>query len=129
MEEVFIAGTQPTEFDQREQFDRQQQPVLVQRLRTSLDSRDFSLDGSSAAAPRPSLDLDLDTSRFDSRPGLRETSRVFDEDGDADANGDETTDEQDGSDTDTVSDEANGDTGANQDSDDGEGSGVNPLLD
>jgi len=125
VEEVFIAGTQPTEFDQREQFDRQQQPVLVQRLRTSLDSRDFSLDGSSAAAPRPSLDLDLDTSRFDSR--LRESSREFDDE--ADANGDEITDEQDGSDTDTVSDEANGDIGPDQDSDDGEGSGVNPLLD
>ncbi len=109
VEEVFISGTQPTQFDRLEQFNREQQPVLVERLRTSLDSRDFSLDGSPTRASRPSLNLDLDTSRFDSR--LSEPTRSTGEDSDA-----EQAEDAD-------------DTGDNQDSNDDEGSGVNPLLD
>lgn len=117
VEEVFIAGTQPTEFDRMEQFDRQQQPVLVERLRTSLDGRDFSLDGSITAASRPRLDLGLDTTRFD--------SRSFNlDDGEPDTDADSEEDEGDARADDT--DERDGDR---DDSDDQEDSGFNPLLD
>lgn len=59
--EVFIAGTQPTQFDRSEQFAQQQAPELVSRLRTSLDRASFSLDSSGPALHRQ-LDLSLDLS-------------------------------------------------------------------
>ncbi|MFW5643546.1 MAG: penicillin-binding protein 1A [Alkalispirochaeta sp.] len=68
VEEVFIAGTQPTEFDRLEEFERQQEPVLVDRLRSNLYNTSYSLD-SAAPVTRPdlelSLELDLGDDRFD----------------------------------------------------------------
>jgi penicillin-binding protein 1A len=63
IEEVFIAGTQPTEFDRMEQFERDQAPVLVDRLRTGVQNASFSLDGGTSL-DRPSFDLSLDTGGF-----------------------------------------------------------------
>ncbi|MFO8042838.1 MAG: PBP1A family penicillin-binding protein [Alkalispirochaeta sp.] len=121
VDEVFIAGTQPTEFDRMEQFDRQQQPVLVERLRTSLDGRDFSLDGGATAASRPRLDLGLDTTRLDSRSPSRDDDEP-DPDPDSDEDeGDVRADDTDERDTDGEDD--------GDDSDDQEDSGFNPLLD
>lgn len=57
--EVFIAGSQPTEFDQYERFEREQTPLLVDRLRSNLQNAGFSLDGPSAPVG-PNLDLSLD---------------------------------------------------------------------
>ncbi len=57
--EIFIAGTQPTEFDRLERFQREQEPALVHRLRTNLDRTSFSLD-SSGPSFRADLDLSLD---------------------------------------------------------------------
>ncbi|MFW5827190.1 MAG: penicillin-binding protein 1A [Alkalispirochaeta sp.] len=115
VEEVFIAGTQPTEFDRLEQFNREQQPVLVERLRTTLDSRDFSLDSSPSRTSRPRLDLGLDTSRFDSRRS--EPAPSSEEETETDENDQEENDQEEN------------DTSDDQDSNDDEGSGVNPLLD
>lgn len=56
--EVFIAGTQPTRFDTLEQFERDQQPVLVDRLRDNLLGESFSLDASSPGIPAR-LDLSI----------------------------------------------------------------------
>lgn len=56
--EIFVAGTQPTSFDQLERFEREQAPVLVNRLRDNLDSAAFSLDASMTSV-RSDLDLSL----------------------------------------------------------------------
>lgn len=61
--EVFIAGSQPTEFDTLAEFERQQQPQLVDRLRTGVENASFSLDGPLNDV-RPQLDLTLDTGGF-----------------------------------------------------------------
>jgi penicillin-binding protein 1A len=64
--EIFIAGSQPTEFDRREQFEREQSPVLVDRLRSNLENASFSLDGTSTNVGRDlDLSLDLDLTDFD----------------------------------------------------------------
>jgi len=59
IEEVFIAGTQPTGFDRLEEFEREQTPVLVDRLRSNLYNTSFSLD-SAPPVTRPDLDLSLE---------------------------------------------------------------------
>jgi penicillin-binding protein 1A len=115
VEEVYIAGTQPTEFDRLERFDQQQQPELVERLRTSLDGRNFSLD-SSNSAQRPSLDLSLDTSRFDSR-----SFDVTDDEDSSESTETQTTEEDS---ADGPSEEDSGGSESN-----GSASGINPLLD
>ena len=107
IQEVFIAGTQPTQFDHLEEFERRQEPQLVDRLRSSLENASFSLDGP-APAPRPSLDLSLDTGGF----GL-------DDQGPSGSSGSGTTDS--GSDTGGSSGAGSGTSGND--------SGVNPLLD
>ena len=58
-EELFLSGTAPREFDTMEQFQDQQTPVLVDRLRSSIDSRGYSLSGTRDLA---SMDLDLNLS-------------------------------------------------------------------
>lgn len=58
--EVFVAGTQPTRFDELERFEREQAPQLVGRLRTNLERSSFSLDGDRASSVRRDLDLSLD---------------------------------------------------------------------
>jgi penicillin-binding protein 1A len=115
VEEVFIAGTQPTEFDRLERFDQQQQPELVERLRTSLDGRNFSLD-SSNSSQRPSLDLSLDTSRFDSR-----SFDVTDDEDSSERTETQTTEE------DSADSPREEDRGGNESN--GSASGINPLLD
>ncbi len=60
IEEVFLSGTQPTEFDTLEDFERNRQPVLVDRLRRSITNQNFSLSTGS-----PELGEDLQQSSFD----------------------------------------------------------------
>ncbi|MFW5796707.1 MAG: penicillin-binding protein 1A, partial [Alkalispirochaeta sp.] len=71
VEEVFIAGTQPTEFDRLEEFERQQEPVLVDRLRSNLYNTSYSLD-SAAPVTRPDLDLSLELDLGDDQFDLDE---------------------------------------------------------
>lgn len=56
--ELFVAGTQPTEFDTLEQFTREQETILVGRLSDALDGNPFSLTSDDIP---PVLDLSLDT--------------------------------------------------------------------
>jgi penicillin-binding protein 1A len=68
IKEVFIAGSQPTEFDQLERFEREQTPVLVDRLRNDLYNASFSLDSKPSALSNGldlSLELDLGLSQSD----------------------------------------------------------------
>lgn len=76
--ELFIAGTQPTQFDQLERFEREQSPVLVGRLRSNLDRSSFTLDREVASFRRDlELDLDLDV-RFVSEAVSRREGTVLD---------------------------------------------------
>jgi hypothetical protein len=64
-EEIFISGTEPREFDNLEDFEERQRPVLVNRLRQGIENRAYSLDtngpgSESSASPRPTLDLNLE---------------------------------------------------------------------
>ncbi|TVR74285.1 MAG: PBP1A family penicillin-binding protein [Spirochaetaceae bacterium] len=72
--ELFIAGTQPTRFDELERFEREQAPALVGRLRANLDRSSFSLDGDITPSFRSDLDLslNLDMSFLPERDGARE---------------------------------------------------------
>lgn len=58
-EEIFISGTEPREFDTLEDFESQQRPLLVDRLRENIENSSFSLDGS------PSEDIGRQLSSFD----------------------------------------------------------------
>jgi hypothetical protein len=67
-EEVFISGTEPREFDELQDFEERQRPLLVDRLRRGIEERAYSLDTSVPTA-RPeqrsedresAMDLDLD---------------------------------------------------------------------
>ncbi len=79
--EVFIAGSEPTEFDRREQFEREQNPVLVDRLRSNLQSVSFSLDGAPSTIGRDlDLSLELDLSGFDYNLGEDSLGNIEDED-------------------------------------------------
>ncbi|MFW6228981.1 MAG: penicillin-binding transpeptidase domain-containing protein, partial [Alkalispirochaeta sp.] len=107
VEEVFIAGTQPTEFDRLEEFERQQEPVLVDRLRSNLYNTSYSLD-SAAPVTRPDLDLSLELDLGDDQ---------FDLDEEVDLEG-----------IDSLSlDDADDDSGNRDERD--PFSGANPLLD
>lgn len=69
MREIFIAGTQPTVFDDLERFERDQQPVLVERLRDTIGLETYSLDSRVPVSLDLSLDLEIpsfDVPRFDS---------------------------------------------------------------
>ncbi|MCG8480282.1 MAG: penicillin-binding protein, partial [Spirochaetales bacterium] len=66
--EVFIAGTQPTEFDRLERFEREQAPMLVDRLRDNLQNAGFSLDASSTNI-ESQLDLSLELGILDGDEG------------------------------------------------------------
>jgi hypothetical protein len=106
IEEVFIAGTQPTVFDQLEQFERRREPVLVDRLRTGLRNADFSLDNASGERFTTELDLSLNS-------GVpRDAGNSFDL-GSSSSRSDRATSPSDGRD----------------DSDDAGGQSGNPLLD
>ncbi|MFW5728045.1 MAG: penicillin-binding protein 1A [bacterium] len=64
-EEVFISGTEPREFDQLEDFDMRQRPVLVNRLRRGIEDSAYRLDGSVGSSEestpsKPELDLTLE---------------------------------------------------------------------
>jgi penicillin-binding protein 1A len=50
IEEIFIAGTQPQQFDQRYEFEREQEDRLVDRLRQDLATRDLGLQSLETAA-------------------------------------------------------------------------------
>lgn len=80
IDEVFVAGTQPTEFDTLERLEREQKATLVGRLSEVLDGTPFSL--SSDDLP-PTLDLSLDTAGL-ATESLNRTS--FDLDADLDVN-------------------------------------------
>jgi penicillin-binding protein 1A len=82
IDEIFVAGTQPTRFDQLQQFEDEQRPELVNRLKEHLDSASFSLGAFPLASPvvesresgsdpneRFQLDLDLSLSRDEFSPG------------------------------------------------------------
>lgn len=111
--EVFIAGTQPTRFDQLERFEREQAPVLVNRLRSNLDRSGFSLDRSGASFRS---DLDLSLSLDVSLSGDGDTERGV-------PDGRESTFDMDGDDPMLLDLIDVGDTSRD------DGSGVNPLLD
>ncbi|MFP4331482.1 MAG: penicillin-binding protein 1A [Spirochaetaceae bacterium] len=51
IEEIFIAGTQPTRFDELQQFEDEQRPELVNRLKEHLDTSSFSLGAFPLSAP------------------------------------------------------------------------------
>jgi penicillin-binding protein 1A len=62
-EEIFKTGTEPREFDTLEDFEEQNTPILVERLRRTIENQSFSLDeGSSEDVGRQlsSFDLELD---------------------------------------------------------------------
>jgi penicillin-binding protein 1A len=62
-EEVFISGTEPRQFDTLEDFEQEQQPLLVDRLRDNIENQSFSLDGSTSediGRQLSSFDLELD---------------------------------------------------------------------
>jgi penicillin-binding protein 1A len=62
-EEIFISGTEPREFDTLEDFESQQRPLLVDRLRDNIENRSFSLDGNPSEGigrQLSSFDLELD---------------------------------------------------------------------
>ncbi|MFP4153465.1 MAG: penicillin-binding protein 1A [Alkalispirochaeta sp.] len=111
VEEVFIAGTQPTEFDRLEEFERQQEPVLVDRLRSNLYNTSYSLD-SAAPVTRPDLDLSLELDLGDDQ---------FDLDEEVDLEG------IDSLSLDDADDDAGEDSGNRDERD--PFSGANPLLD
>ncbi|MFW6251570.1 MAG: penicillin-binding transpeptidase domain-containing protein, partial [Alkalispirochaetaceae bacterium] len=82
VDEIFIAGTEPTRFDQLQQFEDEQRPELVNRLKNHLNNASFSLGAFPLATPieetrssdpeteeRFRLDLDLSLSRDDLSPG------------------------------------------------------------
>ncbi|MFP4535421.1 MAG: penicillin-binding protein 1A [Spirochaetaceae bacterium] len=82
IDEIFIAGTEPTRFDQLQQFEDEQRPELVNRLKNHLNNASFSLGAFPLATPieetrssdpeteeRFRLDLDLSLSRDDLSPG------------------------------------------------------------
>ncbi|TVR33124.1 MAG: PBP1A family penicillin-binding protein [Spirochaetaceae bacterium] len=58
--EIFLSGTEPRQFDGMQQFDQEQRPLLVDRLRSTIESGSYSLSSSSAPSPRAfQIDLDL----------------------------------------------------------------------
>ncbi len=120
IEEVFIAGTQPTEFDNLEAFEREQTPVLVDRLRNTLDGGDFSLDRPVNTGRRQldlSLELDIERDDFSLDDGpARDDQSDFSldlfGDGDRTIDSEETTDGDEGDEDEEPTD-----------------FGANPLLD
>jgi hypothetical protein len=62
IEEIFIAGTQPKQFDQRFEFEEAQEDRLVDRLRDDLETRDLGLLSleTDTTASVDGLDLRLD---------------------------------------------------------------------
>lgn len=68
--EIFIAGTEPRQFDQMQQFEEEQRPILVDRLRSTIEDRSFSLTSTSSSARPAQLDLGLtvDLSRTPREP-------------------------------------------------------------
>lgn len=59
IEELFIAGTQPKEFDQRFVFEEDQEDRLVSRLREDLETRDLGIVGLESRTTETSTDLDF----------------------------------------------------------------------
>ncbi len=57
-EEIFLAGTEPREYDRLEEFEREQRTRLVDRLRRNLETTGYSLD--QRVDFRRDLDLNLD---------------------------------------------------------------------
>ena len=51
IDEVFVAGTQPTRFDQLQDFEDEQRPELVNRLKDHLNTASFSLGAFPLATP------------------------------------------------------------------------------
>lgn len=83
-EEIFISGTEPREFDTLQDFEEEQQPVLVDRLRDNIENQSFSLDGSASediGRQLSSFDLELDLdATLDEEPEETEDSGSPDED-------------------------------------------------
>lgn len=109
VEEIFISGTQPTGFDNLAAFEREQEPELVERLRSGVRNASFSLDAPVRSAPR--IDITLDTGGF----GI----------GTAD---DDPFDLSGGSQGSTRDDEDSADQQQSADAESGD-FGINPLLD
>lgn len=57
--ELFIAGTEPRQFDQMQQFEEEQRLILVDRLRSTIEDRSYSLTATTSSARPYQLDLDL----------------------------------------------------------------------
>ena len=59
--EIFLSGSEPRQFDGMQQFDEEQRPLLVDRLRSTIETGSYSLSSSSAPSARAfQIDLDLD---------------------------------------------------------------------
>jgi penicillin-binding protein 1A len=82
-EEIFISGTEPREFDTLQDFEEEQQPLLVDRLRDNIENQSFSLDGSASediGRQLSSFDLELDLdATLDEEPEDTEDSGSSDE--------------------------------------------------
>ncbi len=66
-EELFLAGTEPREYDRMEEFQREQTTRLVDRLRRTVDSGSYSLGRSLDVRFDLEMDLDLNIDRAGSR--------------------------------------------------------------
>ncbi len=62
-EELFLAGTEPREYDRMEEFQREQTTRLVDRLRRTVDSGSYSLGRSLDVRFDLEMDLDLNIDR------------------------------------------------------------------
>lgn len=59
IQEVFLAGTQPTTFDTLEEFERNQRPALVDRLKDDISTANYSLTSDTDELFTLDIDLDL----------------------------------------------------------------------
>ncbi|MGM0673097.1 MAG: penicillin-binding protein 1A [Spirochaetota bacterium] len=94
-EEIFISGTEPQDFDTMEDFEQEQRPILVDRLRRNIENQNYSLDSN------PSDNVDRRLSSFDLELDLGDDELDDDQDDEAeDEEGEESTetrsDQQDG---------------------------------
>ena len=72
--EIFLSGTEPRQFDGMQQFDEEQRPLLVDRLRSTIETGSYSLSSSSAPSARAfqiDLDLNIDLSSGQDAPADR----------------------------------------------------------
>ncbi len=81
--EVFVAGTEPRQFDTMQEFEEEQRAVLVNRLRSNIENTAFSVSGPVSAPGRSvRLDIDLDLNDLRQTTAGSSSEFLFDEDDD-----------------------------------------------